>query len=207
LFTRKDTIGVFYRFSGYHFSGQPTAYGNHSINAAYGRKLTGRLALQLYGGPSFTTSRISLNGDTLSHGVNVGANLTVGIHNGGLSAGYSHGISGGSGVLTGSTADLLNFGASHRLGRIWSGQVNFGYAHNTPIQGFGPSISQTYNTWNFGAGLNRPLGRTATFGIAYNATLTSYSSTGCTGASCNPNQTYNYITINFQWRTRPFILP
>ncbi|HWY60258.1 MAG TPA: hypothetical protein VNZ03_37700 [Terriglobales bacterium] len=206
--TRHDTIGLFYGFSAYHFSGQPAAYGNHSINAAYGRKLTGRLALQIYGGPSFTTSRVSANGNTLSHGINVGSNLTVGLHNGGLTISYSHGISGGSGVLTGSTTDLLNFGANHRLGRIWSGQVNMGYAHNTPIQGFGPSIPQTYNTWNFGGGLNRPFGRSVTFGIAYNATLTRNSTTNCTGANCsNSNQTYNYVTINFQWRARPFVLP
>ena len=66
--------------------------------------------------------------------------MTLGIHNGALSASFSHGISGGSGVLTGSTVDQLNFGANHKLGRIWSGQVNMGYAHNTPIEGFGTTI-------------------------------------------------------------------
>ncbi len=205
--SRKDTIGAFYSFSGYHFSGEPQAFGNHSFNFAYGRKLTGRLALQLYGGPSLTTSRISTNGNTLTHGINVGANLTLGIHNGALSASFSHGISGGSGVLIGSTIDQLNFSASHKLGRIWSGQLNMGYAHNTPIEGFGMTISQTYNTWNFGGGVNRPLGRNATFGIAYNATITNNSASACVGAACNPNQTYNYVTINLQWHARPFVLP
>ncbi len=207
LLNRQDTIGAFYRFSAYHFSGQPDAYGNHSVNIAYGKKLTGRLALQLYGGPSFTTSRVSTNGNTMTYGVNLGASLVLGIHNGGLSLSYNHGISGGSGVLAGSDVDQLNFGVNHKLGRVWTGQVNMGYAHNTPIQGFGPSISQTYNTWNFGGGVNRPLGQQATFGIAYNATVSTYSSSGCTGSSCPPNQTYNYITINFQWHARPLILP
>ena len=207
LLNPKDTLGAFYRFSGYHFSGQPDAYGNHSVNLAYGRKLTGRLALQMYGGPSFTTSRVSTNGDTMSYGINVGASLVLGIHNGGFSLGYNHGISGGSGVLTGSSVDQLTVSANHKLGRVWSGQVNIGYAHNTPIQGFGPSISEAYNTWNFGGGVNRQFGQNTSFGIAYNATLSSYSSSGCTGTGCNPSQTYNYITINFQWRARPFILP
>jgi len=207
VLTQKATLGVFYRFSAYHFSGQPTAYGDHSINLAYGRKLTGRLALQVYGGPSFTTSRVSTNGNASTHGVNAGASLAVGIHNGGLSMGYSHAISGGSGVLTGSKADLLNFGANHNLGRIWNGQVNMGYAHNTPIEGFGSSISQTYNTWNFGGGVSRPLGRNASFGVAYNATITRYSLAGCAGTGCNISQTYNYVTINVQWHPRPFVLP
>jgi hypothetical protein len=208
--TREDTFGIFYGFSAYHFSGQPQAYGNHSVNFAYGRKLTGRMALQLHAGPSFTTSRTTgaADGSTLTHGINVGASLTVGVHNGGLYASYNHGISGGSGVLTGSNADMINIGANHALSRRWSGQVNFGYSHNTPIEGFGPTVSQNdYNTWNFGAGLSRPLGRNATFGVAYNATLSSYSSSGCTNAPCSENQTYNYVTINFQWHARPFVLP
>jgi hypothetical protein len=207
VLTREDTIGAFYRFSSYHFSGEPDAFGDHSFNLAYGRKLTGRLALQAYAGPSFTTSRISTNGETTAHGINVGASLSVGIRRGGLSASYSHGITGGSGVLTGSTADQLNFGANHALGRVWTAQANMGYAHNTPIQGFGPSLAATYNTWTFGGGVNRPIGRTSSLGIAYNATLTKHSSANCSGTGCNPNQTYNYVTINFQWHTRPFILP
>jgi len=203
--TQLNTIGVFYAFSAYHFSGQPEAYGNHSFNLAYGRKLTGRLALQLYAGPSFTTSRISSNGNTLTHGLNLGAHLSADIRHTGLNIMYSHGLTGGSGVLTGSTSDLLNFGANHKLGRIWSGQVNTGYAHNTPIQGFGPSISQSYNTYNFGGGVSRPLGRDASFAIVYNATIAD--SIGCTGTGCSSRQTYNYVIINFQWHTRPFILP
>jgi hypothetical protein len=207
VLSHRDTIGAFYSFSAYHFSGEPQAFGNQSINFAYSRKLTGRLALQLYGGPSFTTARNSTNGNSLTHGINVGASLSVGIHNGSLTMGYNHGISGGSGVLTGSTVDQLNFSLNHKLGRIWSGQVNMGYAHNTPIEGFGPTVSQDYNTWNFGGGVNRPLGRNATFGLAYNATITNNSSSACTGAGCNSDQTYNYVTINLQWHARPYVLP
>jgi len=205
--TRQDTIGAFYRFSAYHFSGQPTAYGDHSANLAYSRKLTGRLALQLYGGPDFNTSRVSTNGNSVTHGVNTGASLTFGLENGGLSAGYTHGISGGSGVLTGSSGDQLNFGANHKLGRIWSGQLNMGYAHNAPITNVTQTISQSFNTWTVGGGVSRALGRNATFSIAYNATIPDYGVSGCTGPGCGSSPTYHYVTINFQWHTRPFVLP
>jgi len=206
-FTRQDTIGVFYRFSAFHFSGQPTAYGDHSANLAYSRKLTGRLALQLYGGPDFTTSRVSTNGNNVTHGINTGASISYGFENGGLSAAYSHGISGGSGVLTGSSGDLLNFSANHKLGRIWTGQLNMGYAHNTPIANVPQAISQTYNTWTAGGGVSRDLGRNANFSIAYNATVPDYGVSGCTGPGCGSNTTFQYVTINFQWHTRPFVLP
>ena len=127
----------------------------------------------------------------------VGANLRLGIHNGGLTMGYTHGISGGSGVLTGSTVDQLNFSANHQLGRIWSGQVNMGYAHNTPIEGF-RQTSQDYNTWNFGGGVNRPLGRNATLRIAYNANCDKTTAIGgCVGANCSSNQTYQLCDHQF----------
>jgi hypothetical protein len=204
--TRQDSIGAFYRFSAYHFSGQPVAYGDHSANLAYSRKLTGRLALQLYGGPDFTASRVSTNGNSVTYGVNTGASLRYGFEHGGLSASYSHGISGGSGVLAGSSGDQFSFGANRKLGRIWSGQLNMGYAHNTPIANVAHSISQTYNTWTAGGGVSRDLGRNATFSIAYNADIPDYSVSGCTGNSCGSSPTFHYVTINFQWHTRPFVL-
>src|SRR5215469_4197157 len=126
--THADSIGVFYRFGAYHYSGEPQANGDHSINVAYSRKLTGRLALQISGGPDFITSRVPVNGDSLTHGMNTSANLRYATHHGELSVGYTHGVSGGSGVLVGSTGDQLNFGASRALGRIWTGQINVGYA-------------------------------------------------------------------------------
>jgi len=227
LLTGQDTLGAFYRFSSYHFSGEPVAYGDHSINVAYGRKLTGHLALQLYAGPDFTTSRATTTSsgsssgsgsgsgsgsntttdNTLTYGVNVGANLAAAFHNGGLTFNYSHGITGGSGVLSGSTADLVNFTGNHRVGRIWTAHANAGYAHNKPISGFTPSISQSYNTYDFGGGISRPFGRNATFGVAYNATISTTNISGCTGTACTPNQTYNYVTINFQWHAQPMVLP
>src|SRR5437879_3732772 len=97
----KYSFGAFYRFSGYHYDGQPQANGDHSFNFAYSRKVTGTLGLQIYAGPDFTTSRISTNGNSLMYGVNVGASMIYGARNGGLSLSYSHGVSGGSGVLTG----------------------------------------------------------------------------------------------------------
>jgi hypothetical protein len=205
--TPKDSIGAFYRFSAYHYSGQPQANGDHSVNFAYSRKLTGTLALQLYAGPDFITSRIHTSGNSLNYGVNVGTSLMYGMKNGGLTVSYSHGVSGGSGVLTGSTADQLNFSANRKLNRMWTGQFNLGFAHNAPLTTSTATTLPGYNTWTVGGGVSRPVGRNATLAIAYNADITNYGQAGCVGTACTSSQTYHYVTMNFQWHTRPLILP
>ena len=129
--TKANSIGTFYRFSSYHFPGQPQAYGDNSFNIAFSRKLTGRMALQAFGGPAITTFRVPVGGQSSKIGANLGVSFTYGFKNGGLTGGYFHGLTGGSGVFTGSTVDQVNFGVNHALSRVWSGQLNFGYAHNT----------------------------------------------------------------------------
>ena len=205
--TGKDTLGVFYRFSALHFSGQPQAYGDHSVNFAYGRKITGRLALQLTGGPDFNISRVSINGKSEFTGINIGSNLTYAFEKGGISAGYTRGITGGSGVLEGSSTNQFTFNADRRLGRIWSGQMTLGYSRNSPIGSLAGVPSLNYNTWTVGGGVSRAVGRNASFGVAYNATIPDYGVSSCTGIGCGATQTYHYVTLNFQWHTRPFILP
>lgn len=205
--TRQDSIGAFYRFSAYHYSGQPQANGDHSVNFAYSRKLAGRLALQIYAGPDFTTSRISTNGNSLAYGLNVGASISYSGKNGGLSGSYSHGVSNGGGVLAGSTADQLSFGATHKLTRVWNAQLNLGYTRNAALNTGIQTTSQTFNTWTVGGGVSRSVGRNGTFAVAYNADLTDYGQAGCVATACSSNQVYNYVTINFQWHTRPFVLP
>ena len=219
--SHEDSIGAFYRFSGYHYPGQPQAFGNQSFNIAFSRRRTGRLALQLYGGPAITTFRVPVGGQSNEIGANAGASVTYAVKDGELSGHYVHGLSGGSGVFTGSNLDQLSFAATHKLSRVWSGQFNFGFSHSTSVVNLAAASSTaatstaatfpSYNSWFFGGGVNRALGRNARLAIAYNATAYTYSHSGCTGSSCSGNQSSNnftnYITINLQWHTRPFVLP
>ena len=143
--SRENSVGAFYRFSSYHYPGQPQAFGDNSFNIAFSRKLTGRMALQMYGGPQITTFRVPVGGQSSKIGGNLGVTLTYAIRNGGLSGGYFHGLTGGSGVFTGSTMDQVNFGASHQLSRLWSGQLNLGFAHNSAVVSSTASTFPTYN--------------------------------------------------------------
>ena len=202
-----DTIGLVYRFSNFQFSGQPQAFGDHTFNVAYGRKLTGRLALTISGGPEYTKFRIPVGTQTSKLGGNANVNVTYRLENGGLMAGYFHGLTGGGGVFTGSTIDMVNFEISHRFTRVWSGQFNMGYSINRAEATSTPANFPNYNSWYVGGGVYRPIGRNMNFGVAYNATIGTTVQAGCTGGSCTSNQNANFVTVNFQWQSRPLILP
>ncbi len=87
--THNDTIGVIYQFTAYHYQGEPQAFGNHSVALAYGRKITGRLVLQLRGGPQISTYRIPIGTSSQEVNFYASANLTYATaHGGSVSAGY-----------------------------------------------------------------------------------------------------------------------
>ena len=207
MLSRESTIGLIYSFSGFHYPGQPQAFGSQVISAAYGRKLTGRLALQLYGGPQITTFRVPVGGQSEKVGGNLLVNFAYAFEHGSLSAGYLHGVTGGSGAFTGSTVDQVNFMGTRTLGRVWSANLSFGYAHNRAVVNTTEASFPTYNSWFLSGGVNRPIGKNLNFGASYTANINGISQSGCTGTSCNSNQTSNSITLNLQWHMRPLILP
>ena len=207
VLSHESSIGGFYSFSAFHYPGQPQAFGSQVISAAYSRKITGRLALQVYGGPQITTFRVPIDGQSEKVGVNVSANFTYGFEKGGLTANYNHGLTGGSGVFTGSTVDQVSFAATRILSRVWTANFNVGYAHNKPVVTSTQANFPTYNSWFAGAGVGRPFGRNTNLTIAYLAYINTTALSGCSNASCNASQTLNYISFNLQWHTRPLVLP
>jgi hypothetical protein len=203
--TSKDTIGVVYLFSAYHFPGEPQAFGNHAVALAYGRKITGRLVLQLTGGPQVSTYRIPIGTSSQEVGFYATGNLTYAMgRKGSISTIYTHGLSGGSGVFSGSNSDQVTFTASRNLSRAWTGNVNLGYSHNSALDSTAQTSASSYDSWFVGAGVNRSIGRNVYFGIAYAAYI-SKSGTSAGGAS-NTTYTTNAINISLQWHTRPYVL-
>jgi hypothetical protein len=204
--TKADTIGIVYNFGAFHYSDDPQAFGSHSVGVAYGRKITGRLALQLSGGPQVNTYRIPVNGSSNVVTGFGGANLSYGLRNGTITLSYHHGLSNGSGVLVGSKMDQVTLAASHRLGRVWTGFTNFGYSRNTSLGNVTSAATATYNDWFVGGGLSRPFGRDVTFALAYSANFERSNLPGCTSTACNTDFTQQMISLSLQWHTRPFVL-
>src|ERR1700681_2295082 len=121
--TKKDSLGVLYRFTAYHFTGLSQAIGDHAFNVAYGRKVTGLLGLSLFAGPEIVTFRVPIGTVTQQTNVSAGASLNYGLERGNISVGYTHGTNGGSGVLAGATGDNVYANATRKITRIWDARA------------------------------------------------------------------------------------
>jgi hypothetical protein len=205
--SRRDTIGILYRFAGYRYGGNPQAINDHVAQFAYGRKITGKMALQLFAGPEVTTFRVPLGGADDKISGSAGANLTYAFGKSNLSLSYNHGVGGGSGQFTGATTDQATGTIGHQLSRTWNGSLNFGFARTAGLGLSSPSqVSQTFDSWFTGAGLSRPFGRTADFTFAYTASIQNSQLPVCAAGTCGTSYLQHQISLSFQWHTRPLVL-
>ena len=207
--TRADTLAVQYRFGNYRFLGNPQAIDDQVVQFMYGHKITGSIALQLFGGPDVTTFRVPVSNSSSRVSGSGGANLTYAVNRGGLaltymSLAYNHGVSGGSGVFTGANTDQLQFYLRRQLSREWAASLNFGYSRNGSVGS--SASSQAYNSWYIGGALSRPFGRNANFSVGYTAQIQTSNQAVCAAGTCNTNFTLQQITLGLQWHTRPFVL-
>jgi len=206
--SRSDILGLSYRFSAYEYLGSPQAMGDHLVQAVYGKKITGRLAIKLSGGPEITTFRIP-PGVSASKQYVAGAgsaSLSYGFASGSVSLSYNHGVNNGSGVFVGATSDQVTASGDRKLNRVWTGNVSLGYARNTNVAGTVGGQGQAYDTLYVGAGLQRPLSRTANFTLNYTANIQTSNNTVCAGPNCATNFTTHIITVGLNWHARPFVL-
>ena len=204
--TKKDTVGVLYRFTAYHFTGLSQAIGDHTFNVAYGRKITGRLGLSLFAGPEIVTFRVPIGTVTQQTNVSAGASLTYGFERGSISLAYNHGTNGGSGVLVGATGDNVNANATRKITRVWDARANFGYGreHAFSAPGF---PAPAYNSYYLGAGLDRPIGRNSLLSFGYTAYIVNANQAGCGIIACTARTyTQHQIAVGYQWHTRPFVI-
>jgi len=204
--TRIDTLGVLYRFSGYQFSGNPQRINDHAINLAYGRKVTGRLALRLFGGPDFITFRVPILNSSGRLSASGGAALTYLTARSGFFLNYNHGVSNGSGVLVGSTTDQISGTLTRHLGQVWSANINFGYARNNSIFQTTTQKLPNFDSYFAGGGLDRPLGRNAIFSLSYTAYIQGTAQQVCSPGSCIGTTTVHQIAMGFVWHTRPYVI-
>jgi hypothetical protein len=204
--TRKDYLGLVYRFSAFHYPGDPQAIGDHATMVLYGRRITGRLGLTIAGGPEITTFRVPIITSKQKISGTASASLIYAFQHSNLTLNYQYGVSSGSGVFSGANTNLLGANWGRQLTRVWTTSLNLQYAKNGKIESAIGLTTPSFDSWLIGAGLNRPVGRSANLSLGYQAQIQGASSTFCVGANCGTNRTAHQIFLSFQWHARPLVL-
>jgi hypothetical protein len=214
VLSAKDTIGFAYIYGTFHYVGRSQAFDSQMADFTYGRKITGRLSLQAYGGPEFVTYTSSpgqtLTSTYLSGMVSLSYALkrsTVGGYVGRFS-------SGGSGVIPGAETTTVSGRWESRVTRTWTANVYGGYSRNSGYAYSPTSLTTTttaskrpsYNYWFGDLTLNHPVTRRLSLYIGYEYQRSS--SPSCTTASCTlaPSLTNQVIGIGISFLPRPLQL-
>lgn len=214
--TRKDTFAVFYRFSGYRYSGFNQAINDNSFQVSYGRRVTGRLSFQIAGGPDITFVTVPITGTAAAAPTSSGkmqelywslsSSVQYQLQRTGVSASYSHGVNGGSGVLAGAIGDTASASANRQLTRQVNGGVTFGYSRSTGLNALttptAPTM-QSYGYWFGGVNFTRTWGRALDLNLSYTVQYQDSNSTFCVGPACVTNLFRNQISFGVNWHRQP----
>ena len=214
--THKDTVAIFYRFTGYRYSGFDQSINDNSFQVSYARRVTGRLAFKIQGGPDLAFVKQPITTTTSTSSTPSSENTQVlywsfytsvnyQLDRTGFEASYNHGINGGSGVLAGAIANTVQGSANRQLTRQLNGSAYFGYSHNTGLNGVSPSnlTIQSYGYWFGGVNFTRTLGRTLELNLVYLLQHQTSNGTFLVGPTPNTDLTRQQITIGVTWQRQP----
>jgi hypothetical protein len=211
----RDTIGVAYIYSTFHYAGRSEAFHSQMTDFTYGRKITGRLSLQAYGGPEFVTYTSSPGQTFTSTYISGTADLsyalqrsTVGIYVGRFS-------SGGSGVLPGAETTTVSVSLARQVTRTWTANAYGGFSRSSgyafsPTSLTAPTAAASKRpSYNYVYGnltLNHPLSRRLSLHIGYEYQRSLAPS--CTSGSCRlaPSLTNQVVGIGITFTPRPLQL-
>lgn len=171
----RDTLGFSYGASLIRFSNDG-AVNNHLVQVIYGRRLTGRLALQVGAGPSFIMTDNPVVGSRQQASWSASSNLIYTVGRSTYGAGYSFRTTNGSGVQVGAQTHAVHFQGGHQISRMWSLMGSAGYAHNRGLAALNDvTVRRTFNTWHASIDLGRPVNRYTRLSFRYHVSNQSVS--------------------------------
>lgn len=207
VLSAKNTLGVSYGLGLLRFGDSSRGINSHSLQVAYGRRITGRMALQVSGGPQISTFSDPAVGSGQFVGWAVQSSIAYHLRPVDLSVSYSHGVGGGGGVLSGATTDQVQAALSRRLTRTISGSLTAGYGHNADLRQLRTGLaSQAFASEFVGINLTRPVGHNASAYLSYNLQHQSANAPVCNGGLCGNSLLRHVFGIGFEWHMRPILI-
>jgi hypothetical protein len=202
--TPKDTIGVIYGVTYFQYETGLNNFISHSARFAYGRRITGRLGLQVSAGPQINRFKLQTGGPGTSTSWNLVSSLRYQLRKLDLDLTYSRYTTGGGGVLFGSASDDIRAAATRRLSRLWTGSLTMGYSRNVALrQVVGPTTVTPlgYQAWYAGGTATRSLGRYAS--LLFNYNLQRQTNGSCVTGACAPTFLRHVFGVGVSWNFRP----
>lgn len=201
----RDTIGVSYVYTSFHYDGSPISFTSQAADFTYGRKITGRLALQLYLGPELVTYKDPPVGTLQSVYASGMLSLTYALGRNGFSLYGGRFASGGGGVINGAETTMFSGGWHRELTRTWMSDATVGYSLNSTLKSALLSTGQHYDYWFGDLTLDHNIGRYVRFYVGYEYQRQAASGT-CNGAVCGLGFNNQVFGVGLSFTPHPFAL-
>ena len=224
--SRIDTLSIAYVHSFTRFDirsrALPSASGEslgRGVLLSYGRSLTGRLSLQLSGGPTFTEFAQPQGRIAKSTRLSTYDSLVYEFRTSGVNLSFVRNSTGGSGVLFGAESNVVRLGLDRQVSRSFSGNLEVGHAFNQSLgrtvqagQSAGTTQSSRtgqrskFETWEAGVSLSRRLMENTSLFVNYHLEIQSAIIPTCFVSNCGETLLRHVGGIGINWSARPIKL-
>jgi len=205
--SRRDVLSITYGHYLFQLGGGNREILNRGFQLAYGRKITGRLSLELSGGPMANDIAKPLGGSVLKSFWNTNDSLQYRFPRWSVAISFRRQMTGGSGLLLGAESRVAQFSAGRQLWRTAYFSLNLGHAYNQSLtQESSTSRRTKYEAWQGGAMLSRELGPHMSFYVNYNVQRQITNNPLCYGDNCGTVLLRHVGGIGVNWHGRPMRL-
>jgi len=206
----RDSLGVSYGLNLIRYPGPSASQklDSHNVQLAFGRRITGRLALRVSAGPQIN----QIDDPTLRPVSNVSnvtwmaqSSLLYRLRATQVELSYAHTVNAGAGILGIAKTDEVLGSLTTRLTRTLYGSLHAGYAHNTNPLAAGGAPNPAFNTEFVDARLERPLAHRATGFLTYSFQHQAANVLECGPALCG-DLNRHIGGVGVEWHMRPMLI-
>ncbi len=202
----RDVLGVSYVFTAFRFSPAVESINSNLVQVTYGRHISNRLMFQAGAGPQFySITPISGPSAGIQTSWSANASLSYQLGQSSLGGNFTHGVTGGSGILTGATTSVASFSASHQFGQWTTLSGSVGYTNNSSLAQVGVT-SASYDGIFVAAGINRQFSKSFSVSANYTLLRQGTSNGTCVGTACAESFLRHQIWVGVTWNMRPIPL-
>jgi len=198
--TRRDTLSINYGFGAIRYPNSDVNLDNHFFTVGYGRRLTGRLAFSVSGGPQLVLRRSPTFGQETTTDLYAHTSMDYQVGRSSLSWTYSHYTSNGSGLFLGAKTDYLSGSFSRRLTRNWAWSMGPGYSRNARLsEASGSANDSVFNSIYGNTSFHRNLGRFMDLSLSYNIYRQWSNATGTAGTNRTSSYLRHFFGVSMTW--------